>query len=547
MPEYDMPRPRFRADDPDQEKQIRKIISWLLQQDEKIRYILNNLDEENFSEGLTTQISEALNIATSVNGVAQKEEIDALTGRVRRAETRIEQDEEILRLKASEEYVDEAIEGIDEFHAESQYSEIELTKDRAKITTPEFIVNILREGAEETSLQIDEDGAVMDYLSVGKKLAAPNMAEKYMGKTSLTVGAVQGADFQTLQAAFDTLNDRVVAQDVTIRLVSDIEENAELKGVMGGGSVRLTGYHEGNPQHVLTGSVEYIGCACRLYVNDLTMLGAGYGHAILAQACMYLDINGVIFDGQGLVSCIQAIGGSTIKIQDAELYNARSLIDIANSTLYATDCQGGQCTNYLEADHCIWTWEGDRPTGAYLESGASIYKDNSTGSQSGIEPTPSTDNLVTERLNATTACRGNNWNNDGRWQGAVGSVNYKTCMWFDLRNLANKEVTSASLTLTRLRAGGSGAAKLHLYNTPLSGASGDPLENKTDRGEIGEILNDERMAFPVPAAAVQQMIDSGGGLMLYQNEESRAVGYSKNYASFGQSGSDVPVLTVTYK
>ena len=38
-----------------------------------------------------------------------------------------------------------------------------------------------------------------------------------------------------------------------------------------------------------------------------------------------------------------------------------------------------------------------------------------------------------------------------------------------------------------------------------------------------------------------------GGLMLYMDEATRPIGYSQNYARFGDTGAEKPVLTVTYQ
>ena len=574
MPEYDMPRPRFRADDPDQEKQVKKIISWLLKQDEKIRYILNNLDEENFSEGLNAQISEALSIATSVNGTAQKEEIDALTGRVRRAETRIDQNEDAIAAKASQTEVDgletrmdsaeakitpgaivatvrSSTEYQDDQHEfETEYSEIELTKDKARISTPEFVVNIIRSGAEETSLQIDEDGAQMDYLSVEKMIKAPNMAEKYMGKTSLTVGT--GGDFATLQEAFDTLNNRIVTEDVTIQLVSDIAENAELRGVSGGGSVRLTGYQEGGAQRVLSGSVEYAGCTCRLYLNDMTILGAGIGFGLAFSACNYASADSVTIDGQGLYRCLQADSGTRLILTYAKLYNATVLIDIERSTLHAGDCEGYGGTYYMRASNSVWTWDGTRPEGSLWETGANIYNDNSSGTSRGTAPTPAQKVIETQNVTATLTGNwyGSDWSSEqalrqGKYYNGGSANTYTGAMWFPLGTLSGT-ATRAAVTLTRrIKTGRSGTVDVRLYKMSNQGKSGAP--ELTGGVLLGSIASGERKSFDIPAGYVTMGGLTGLAIRADDTQAMSGRSYSDNYAAFEGTDGDAPVLTVQYE
>ena len=567
MPEYDMPRPRFRADDPDQEKQMRKIISWLLQQDEKIRYILNNLDEDNFSEGLTTQISEALNIATTVNGTAQKEEIDALTGRVRRAETAISQNETEIRAKASQSEVDGLEERMGEAEAkitptqivatvrgsteyqndqhefETEYSEIELTKDKAKITTPEFVVNIIKEGETETSLQIDEDGAQMEYLSVEKMIKAPNMAEKYMGAANLTVGT--GGNYATLQAAFNTLNNKILTDDVTITLLSDLTEIAELKGIMGSGKLSIDG-----GSHTLTGSVALKYCKCAIEAEDLTIEGSSPGLSV--TGCDYVNISDCVIDGGDANLDLSISEGSRVMLYNVELYNAVTLIQLTNmSDLRAIDCLGGDSNaTYLYASDSTWAWFGDRPVGGYLEEGPCIYKDDSTGTNPGTPPSPPLQPTVLKTENITATLTGNwygSWNKSEQLlrQGRYDSTDYTGAMWFPLGNRSGT-VTRAAVTLTRRsRTGRSGTVDVMLYKLSNQGKSGEPV--LTGGELLGSIASGERKSFDIPTSYVTLGGLTGLAIQADDTDTMSGRSYSENYAAFDGTDGDAPVLTVQYE
>ena len=56
MPSFDMKIPSFSPDDLDDEKQRRRILSYLTALHEQLRYLLNNLDEDNLSDGLTATL-----------------------------------------------------------------------------------------------------------------------------------------------------------------------------------------------------------------------------------------------------------------------------------------------------------------------------------------------------------------------------------------------------------------------------------------------------------------------------------------------------------
>lgn len=518
MPGYDMTRPRFKAEDLDDEKQRKKIISWLIQLDEKLRYLLDNLDEENLGAELTATLEETRSaIQLTAKGLEDAQ----------------------ATLQLMPDQIRAAVESIDEF--ETSGSEILLTALMARISTPQFIVNILRNGTADTALQIDKDGAVMDYLDVVKRLTAPNMAEKYTGKTSITVGT--GGDFPTLQAAFDTLNGRVITENVTIRLLNDLTENAVLHGVMGGGSVRVFGNDK-----TLTGSIELKHSACDLYANDITILSAGVGSGLSIEGCRHVALNDAIIDGRGLVRCVAIFDGSAVTMEDCELYNATNLIDIEDSALHATDLSGGSCTNYLAADRAVWTWEGTKPNGNYLEAGASIYNNNATSASGGTTPTPAPGPVTTI---TRTAMLSGTWYGSG-WmsgnelrQGKYGDGNHRGLMWFDLSALSGN-VKNASLQLTRRsRVGRSGTVTVTLYQSTASGKSGEPaISGGVD---LGEIASGETRIFSIPEGYVA--LGSALALAVAAPDDVMMPGrdYSENYAAFDGTDGSAPVLTVTYQ
>lgn len=131
MAQFDLTLPRFGADDLNDEKQRRRIMNYLVKLDEQLRFVLNNLDAENFTETfqqvivgggggsgggeslaelkselgrLSTQISQT---ATQIASKASAEELNELGKVVSSLETSIEQTADAISLKADKTVVDE--------------------------------------------------------------------------------------------------------------------------------------------------------------------------------------------------------------------------------------------------------------------------------------------------------------------------------------------------------------------------------------------------------------------------------------------------------
>ena len=86
MPSFDMKIPSFSPDDLDDEKQRRRILSYLTALHEQLRYLLNNLDEDNLSDGLTATLD------GKADGMAVQHmsgQVAGLDGRMMNAESEI--------------------------------------------------------------------------------------------------------------------------------------------------------------------------------------------------------------------------------------------------------------------------------------------------------------------------------------------------------------------------------------------------------------------------------------------------------------------------
>ena len=96
MPTLDINIPQFKPEDLDDEKQRRRILGYLASLNEQLRYVLNNLDEDNLSPALT----EVIDSKTSAT------EFNEATGRMETMSTQISQNAKEIALKASSETVD---------------------------------------------------------------------------------------------------------------------------------------------------------------------------------------------------------------------------------------------------------------------------------------------------------------------------------------------------------------------------------------------------------------------------------------------------------
>jgi hypothetical protein len=96
MAQLNLSLPSFQGLDLSDEKQLRKLTSYLYKLDEQLRYVLNNLGEENLSDSLRAII----------NAQTDATVLDEMTGQVQRLSTQIVQTAQAISLKADKETLD---------------------------------------------------------------------------------------------------------------------------------------------------------------------------------------------------------------------------------------------------------------------------------------------------------------------------------------------------------------------------------------------------------------------------------------------------------
>lgn len=136
------------------------------------------------------------------------------------------------------------------------------------------------------------------------------------------------------------------------------------------------------------------------------------------------------------------------------------------------------------------------------------------------------------------------------YQGAYGGKALRRgCMWFDLSEIAGKQIISATLTLRRVSGvGSSSAIAVGIYGTTATGASGTPAIG--DKYASVSLSNGGRGTVDV-TAAVQALADGTiAGLMTYDTRTTGKDGNNYTYGyckMYGSGEADVPTLNVTYQ
>ena len=560
MPSFNITIPSFKPEDLDDEKQRRRILGYMAALNEQLRYLLNNLDEDNLSAGLSESIADKASaqalsraeeqlggMAEGLKILAAKTGVDGLAP----GETllsMIEQMPDIIRLA-----VGRADGDINEFRAGST---VEITEAMVRIASALFLVEINNAGQV---FRLDESGGTMMDLAILNRLTAPNMAEKYAGALNVTVG--QGGDYATLGELAEALNGKRMAGHVVATLTGDLTESTALY-YLTGGMLDIDG-----DGHTLTGSLTIMGCGTLITITDLTVEGklTAYNDAYI---CLLRDVlNGA---GNGTqADLLDIAGGTKLHAEDCEFYNATNLIKAGTCcdvTLIGN--RGGNGAYFLRGDGAAVKVSVTRPDGAVNTVSACLYAPSDPATVtidygSATPPQPVVDPTQTAAL----SCANSGTHYDGHWfdggddkrirqgytdMGSSGKHELQGCMWFDTTAITGHTVLSASLTLRRAPGyGRSSEVSVRLYTTPLATTSGDPTTGATDQGLIGTIGNGETKRFAIPAAAVQALADgTAAGLMLQINDGALISGrtYSANYAHFyGYGETGAPVLDVTYQ
>ena len=582
MAQLNLSLPSFSGIDLSDEKQLRKLTSYLYKLDEQLRYVLANLGEENLSDSLRTVI----------NTKSDATVINELTGRLQRLSTQIVQTAEAITLKASKEELDalgnELETSVAEFEvtAEAIRSEVSdaasglqsqidqqageislrvtgdqlaagldskldadapsvgvvagstvrITEDEVDITTPKFDVNILGDDGATTALSMTPDGAAFSSLQ------APNVMPRYDGPTEIlinpdftadNIAEYPGAHFRNLSDAFSRLSNKVVEQHVTIKFWpgAAIYDTAVLSGavLLDGLEIRAfaTGY-----AGTVNGWMSIEDCAGYILVEGVNF------NLTNGSRCVYgfgpnvhLDIKGCVFKGTSSGIGIETTKGFRAQIRNCEFYTfeiAHKSNDLAYSVVES--CKGdsklGTSQGMLSLSGAVTS---DQTTvNCFAWYGGVVFEDNLSVDQGSGSALPTPVTTVTAAYPAVNHC---NYESDGSpfsqpevlqgWHSSTGRI--KGCMWFDnsaIRSaLSGKTVLSASLRLSMRKGVGRGASvNVELWGTTASSGASGAALTKNYES-IGTFSPGEVATITIPNQAVNDLKNGViNGLVLYSDD-----------------------------
>ena len=155
--------PKFSADDMNDARQMRRLVSYLYKLNEQLQYVLGNLDGDNMSAAFTAVI----------DSKAEAETVNELTGNLRKLSTQIIQTAEKIELKANMDEVNALGNGVTEAEASLK---VQAEQISSRVTKTEFDALGNRvNGAESTiTQQADQIAAKVtktEFDALGKKVA----------------------------------------------------------------------------------------------------------------------------------------------------------------------------------------------------------------------------------------------------------------------------------------------------------------------------------------------------------------------------------------
>lgn len=438
-------------------------------------------------------------------------------------------------------------------------SNVLITKDEVKISTPEFNVDIVGADGETNMLSIDENGAQM------RSLTAPDVAPRYAGPATLYVNPAAtpaqiaaGNYYRSLADALAALSNRWVGYDVTVNLTAGMTEYGRcvLSGTAGKGVIYIRGNASNRAKLVGGLNVHFSGCAA-VISNVNIDTGSGASAIDCAGAQTFVIVENCILTGAGTSQSVNGMWsrqGAKVDIHTCEIYDFNAAVKAEQTGAVQIYSCKGNC--YIRNNMGTIYATGSMPSGGTAFDaevwGGALHTSGITVDQ-GSKPTPTpapTTSTVT--ANATrsyttawrqgdTEIRQGYYSGMGEWAG---------CMWFPTASFSGKTIKTASLTLTRQNGSGKGSAvSLKLYGIKIASASGNPLTNAVSYDVIGTIENGETKTFTLPTAAGQALANGTiKGFMLYAGDGKTLSGksYSTNYCKVSSNGAAAPKLTITY-
>ena len=585
---YTVPLPSVDGGDEDISRQMRKIIGYLRQLDEQLKYVLCNLDGDNLSDSFRAVIDSSTDAAV----------LDELTGNIANLSTEIKQTAQAITLKASRadlnalgDRVSEAestltvqagqIEGkvaqtaFDQLSGQVTQVQSTVTQQANQISSKvsqsdfdDFAETVLTKDSFEVNidgenqLHVGEDGVS------AQSVTAPNVAAAYDGPAEITVNPnyadewieyQDGKAVRSLQQALDKINGKRLMYNVSITMDNTSHyARVDIHGVTGSGVLEVLG----------NGATFYGGIAVQYCTAKVTIMGtgmtvyAGTGKAVEVTGCSFVRIDGANVSGSGSDGVYYTEGSKGLlwNCDFAGFTNAVHASLTAHVIVNACTGSGALKASFGG----IVAANGTMPTGGTTELGnGKVWSSGSTATGGSTSSSSSTLTAASYDAVTTATCR-----NSGSWTSGQLRQNFATglgvckgCVWFDnsaIRSaLSGKTVRSATLRLHRVSGSGrSSAVQVTARGLTLTGASGT-VPNSTSASVygglsamLGTIGNGETVAMALPVKIVNALVSGSiNGIALYAGETAQTGnrGFSANYCRFDGVGDQfAPVLTINY-
>lgn len=381
MAQLNLSLPSFQGLDLSDEKQLRKLTSYLYRLDEQLRYVLNNLGEENLSDSLRAII----------NAQTDATVLDEMTGQVQRLSTQIVQTAQAISLKADKETLDALGETLGssiatlEVTAKQIRTEVsntasglqsQINQQAGQITlsvqTATNAQNTANSAAgaaaaantalgeklgkkeaavgvnTQNGIVINQNGVYVEgqnidlrtsdgdeYVHISEagvsasSISAPNVMPKYTHANNLLVSPYYTSEtisynncYRSLQEAFDQLSGKVIDKAVSVLLDHssvDYGSNAKLQGAIFLKGLRIGVNGSNTP--TLAGAIRVINCVGDIQISNIAINTDSYWGIDIENHSGYVLIDQCKISGNPYYG-IYVHRGSNVQIQSSEIYNA---------------------------------------------------------------------------------------------------------------------------------------------------------------------------------------------------------------------------------
>lgn len=494
MAQLNLSLPSFQGLDLNDEKQLRKLTSYLYRLDEQLRYVLNNLGEENLSDSLRAII----------NAQTDATVLDEMTGQVQRLSTQIVQTAQAIGLKADKATLDALGETLgqdiaalevtaDAIRTEvsdtasglqsqinQQAGQISLTvqtannaasaaasaqatangklgkEEAAKGVNTGSGILINQNGVYVEGKEIDlrtSDGDEYVHISEAgvsaSSITAPNVMPRYDGPDILYVNPAYSSEriesginqpgdaFRSLRDALASLSNKIVLYSVTIQVAPGMTEsgNVELAMCLCEHAVIISG--GGTSPTTLAGTLTINGCSGNIFISGVNFKPSNGANGITSYGGTHVEVYRCMFTGNGNGYGIIKTYGGSLYVERCEFYNfLRSVVSRAGAHTTMIECKGN-CKINADRGGVIFT-DGYMPdsstTFAPEQSwGGKVFEGNVYQVDQGSGGGSSAPTIETATYSASTASykgSGSKYRDDLVQGWYSGIGRIRGCMWF---------------------------------------------------------------------------------------------------------------------